>query len=46
VGEKTQELTVVTGVAGVEAERGCGSISTANIDGRRWCSGGWGAGGR
>jgi hypothetical protein len=24
VGEKVQELTAVTGVAGVEAERGCG----------------------
>jgi hypothetical protein len=45
VGEKTQEVTAVTGVARVEAERGCGGVSTANRDGRRRCSGGWGAGG-
>jgi hypothetical protein len=37
VGEKVQELTAVTGVAGVEEERGS--------KGRRWCSGGRSAGG-
>jgi hypothetical protein len=46
-----QQLTAVSGVAGVEAERGCGSVSTAKLSGRRsseggrWHSGGWGAGG-
>jgi hypothetical protein len=32
---KVQQLTAVTGVAGVEAERGCGGVSTENKDGRR-----------
>jgi hypothetical protein len=31
----TQGLTTVTGVAGVEAERGCSGVSTVNRDGRR-----------
>jgi hypothetical protein len=39
---KVQELTAVTGVAGVEAERGCGGVSTANRDGRRSSEGGGG----
>jgi hypothetical protein len=52
VGEKVQELTAVTGVAGVEEERGCGGESTVNrggrrgSEGRRRRSGGRSAGGR
>jgi hypothetical protein len=42
VGEKTQELTAVTGVVGVEVERGCGGVSMANKDGRRSSEGGGG----
>jgi hypothetical protein len=51
VGEKVQELTAVTGVAGVEEGRGRGGVSTANrggrrgSEGRRWRSGGRSAGG-
>jgi hypothetical protein len=30
-----QELTAVSGVAGVEAERGCSAVSTVNRDGRQ-----------
>jgi hypothetical protein len=47
-----QELTAVTGVAGVMEERDCGGVTTANRDGRRSseghrrCSGGRSAGGR
>jgi hypothetical protein len=43
VGEKAQELRAVTGVAGVEEERGRGGESTVNRGGRpgsegqRWC---------
>jgi hypothetical protein len=40
VGEKVQELTAVTGVAGVEEERGRGGESTVDRGGRRWCSDG------
>jgi hypothetical protein len=46
-----QGLTAVTGVAGIEAERGCGGVSTAkpsgwrSSEGGRWRFGGWGAGG-
>jgi hypothetical protein len=40
VGEKTQELTAVTVVAGVREERVCGGVSTANRDGRRRSEGG------
>jgi hypothetical protein len=40
VREKVQELTAVTGVAGVGEERGCGGVSTANR-GRRRCSEEW-----
>jgi hypothetical protein len=35
VGEKVQELTAVTGVAGVGEEKGRGGWSTVNRDGRR-----------
>jgi hypothetical protein len=35
VGQKVQELTAVTGVAGVGEERGRGGESTANRGGRR-----------
>jgi hypothetical protein len=35
VGGKIQELTAVTGVAGVGEERDCGGMSTANRGGRR-----------
>jgi hypothetical protein len=35
VRENVQELTAVSGVAGVEAERGCGGVSTAKPSGRR-----------
>jgi hypothetical protein len=42
VGEKIQELMAVTGVSGVEAERGCGGVSTANRDGQRSSEGGGG----
>jgi hypothetical protein len=37
-----QGLTAVSGVAGVEAERGCGGISTAKPSGRRSSEGGGG----
>jgi hypothetical protein len=40
VGEKVQELTAVTRVAGVGEERGRGGGLTANRGGRR-CSEGW-----
>jgi hypothetical protein len=46
VGENIQGLTAVSGVAGVEAERGYGGVSTAKPSGRRRCSGGWGVGGQ
>jgi hypothetical protein len=41
VGENVQGLTAVSGVAGVEAERGCGGVSTAKPSGR-WSSEGGG----
>jgi hypothetical protein len=47
---KVQELTAVTGVAGVGEERGCGGVSAANrggrrgFEGRRRRSDGWRAG--
>jgi hypothetical protein len=34
------ELTAVSGVAGVEVERGCGGVSTAKPSGRRSSEGG------
>jgi hypothetical protein len=49
---KVQELTAVTGVAGVGEERGCSGVSTANRGGQRCseeqrrCSGGRRAGER
>jgi hypothetical protein len=37
-----QEFTAVSGVAGVEAEKGCGDVSTAKPSGRRSSEGGGG----